>query len=189
MKNLIFISLIFSGLSFSAIENVGSIVINKKTSSAIYMKCGFFGKGGDECQAYKVILVTQDSKKSTAINESVYPAILSTDDHFIDGKPMNLEDYNYTKSRLEKMKKNRKKENNGFKKAVLSTIFYPVAAFLYAGETVVDFPQNTYKKSKKRILDSRFKGLLTDLFHGDSNQIKKISNRKFKKLTKLLSEL
>jgi len=189
MKKLIFISFLFSGLGFSSIQNFGSIIVNKRTSSAIYMECAMYEMGGSNCQTYKAILVTQGSKPITSLNNSIYPAILTADDYYVDGKPINYQDYSYTTDRLEKMKKNRKNASNGFKKAVLSTIFYPVAAVLYVGETIVDLPQNAYKKSKKSITDSKFKPSLEKLFFGENNQLIKISNRKFKKLTKLLSEL
>ncbi len=189
MKNLVLICLLFSGASFAAIENVGSIIVNKRTSSAIYMECAMFEMGGDKCQTYKVIQVTQGDKELKSLNNTVYPAILTNDDYYINGKPINYEDYSYTQKRLNKMKENKNKASNGFKKAVLATVFYPVAAFLYAGETLVDFPQNAYKKSKKKILDSKFKDILKKLFHGEKNHLSKISNRKFKKLSKLLTEL
>ncbi len=188
MKKLIAFMLI-SLSSFALVQNHGSIIVNKKTGSALYMECAMMQMGSDQCDMYKAVIVTDD--KIEQVNPSLYKAILNSgSDYYINGKSINYNEYGNT---YRNVAKNFDKIENKQKKPIYKTLIsIPLTIAEIAvliGETAVDGSINGYKKSKDLVLDAKYKGILTKLFDGKKEELHKVSNKRFKNIIKFISDI
>ncbi len=188
MKRILCFALLLSSTAFSLVQNQGTIIINKKDGSSLYMECAMMEMGSSNCEMFRAVVITQG--KMEKVNNSLYKSLLNSKGYYINGEKINYNEYFNTtgnvRNRFDNTVNNQKR---AFFKTTVSILLKIAEVGVIIGETVYDGAVNTGKKSKDLFLKAKYKKTLKNLFMGEKNKIEKVSNRKFKKLVKFISNI